>query len=62
MSTRDDLKAAKKAVEKLQTYSGGLPKGSAETKKYLELNGKADAAIRKLPKGLRSAIAVDLLG
>lgn len=62
MSVRSDLAAAKKAAEKLNTYSNGLPKGSAETKKYLELNAEADKAIKKLPRGLRSAIAVDLLG
>jgi hypothetical protein len=62
MGVKDDLRAAKAAQQKLETYCKGLPKGSVETEKYLELNAKADKAVRKLPRGLRSLTAVDLLG
>jgi hypothetical protein len=62
MSLKKDLKAAKAAQDKLHTYAAGLPKGSAETAKFLELNSKAAAAANKLPKGLRSLAAIDLLG
>lgn len=62
MSLRDDLRKARKAQEKLDTYCKGLPKGSAETKKYLELNSEVNKALNKLPKGMRSYAAIDLLG
>lgn len=60
MSLKEDLKAASVAVEKLQTYCRGLPKNSAPTAKYYELNTKADKAIRKLPRGLQSQFVMDL--
>lgn len=62
MSLSKDLNAAKAAVNKLQTYCAGLPKNSVATPKYLELNSKADKAIKKLPVGLRSMFAINLLG
>lgn len=59
---KDALAAAKRATDKLNKYSKGLPKGSVETPKYTELNGKANEALNKLPKHLRSRTAVEWLG
>lgn len=49
MGRREDVKAFRAAKAKLDAYSAGLPKGSAETKKYLELNAKTSDALAKLP-------------
>jgi hypothetical protein len=64
MSVKKDLEDARKKVEKLHTYSAGTSaaRGRDATKKYLELNSAADAAIKKLPRGLRSSMAVEFLG
>lgn len=58
------LKEAKKAADKLNAYSDGVAacKSREETAKYLELNAKADKAIRKLPAHLRSRVAIEFLG
>jgi hypothetical protein len=53
------LEAAAKATKKLNAYSGGLPKGSVETAKYLELNGIADKAIKDLPAHLRARVIIE---
>lgn len=60
MSVKSDMKAARKALDKLQDYCGGLPKNSEPTKKYYELNTKANQALDKLPTGLRSTLAIEL--
>lgn len=49
MGRKEDVSASKAADAKLNAYSAGLPKGSPETKKYLELNAAANAAAAKLP-------------
>ncbi len=53
MSLRDDVIAAQEAAVKLNRYSAGVHAagGKDATKKYLELNRKANEAIRKLPSG-----------
>lgn len=63
MSLDKKLKDAKAATDKLNAYSDGVKAagGKDATKKYLELNTKADKAIRALPKGLRSRAAIELL-
>ncbi len=60
MALKNDIKAARDAVDKLQTYCEALPKNSVPTKKYNELNTKANAAIIKLPSHLRSQFALDV--
>jgi hypothetical protein len=63
MSLRADIKAAKAAIDKLNTYSNGVfaAGGRDATRKYEELNSKADDAIRKLPPGiLRTNLGLDL--
>ena len=60
MSVASDIKAARKALDKLNTYCNGLPKNSEPTEKYFELNTKATAALNKVPVGLRSTLAMDL--
>jgi len=64
MSLQDDINAAKKHLEKLNTYSDGVKAagGKDATKKYLELNSKADKAIRKLPAHLRTRMGLELFG
>ncbi len=54
--TLAQLKKAAAAHKKLNRYSAGVKAagGRDATKKYDELNAKADAEIRKLPRGLRS--------
>lgn len=61
MSLSDDRKKAKAAVKKLNAYSDGVHAagGRDATAKYQELNSRADEAIKKLPKGLRSRFAVE---
>jgi hypothetical protein len=49
MGRKEDVKAFKDAKAKLDAYSGGLPKGSVETPKYLQLNRKTSEALAKLP-------------
>lgn len=60
MSVKADMKAARKALDKLQAYCAGLPKNSEPTNKYYELNTKANQALGKLPAGLRSTLAIEL--
>ena len=57
------LKDAQRALDKLNAYSDGVfAAGSREeTPKYRELNAKANEALRKLPRGLRSRAAIDLI-
>jgi hypothetical protein len=49
MGRKEDVKAFKDAKAKQDAYVEGLPKGSPETAKYLELNRKTSAALEKLP-------------
>jgi hypothetical protein len=53
MSLKDDIKAAKRAVDKLNTYMDGVfaAGGRDATRKYYELNSLANKAISKLPEG-----------
>lgn len=53
MSLASDIKAAKKAVDKLNSYSAGVAAagGKDATQKYLQLNAAANRAIAKLPEG-----------
>lgn len=60
MTLKKDLAAAKKAQEKLATFASGLPTG-ADNPKFDELNAKANEAVEKLPKSLRSRMALDFL-
>jgi hypothetical protein len=62
MSLRSDIKAARDALDKLNTYSDGVKaaRGTDATKKYKELNSIADRAIRKLPVEYRTRFAMDL--
>ncbi len=60
MSVTKDLKLARAALDKLNAYVNGLPKNSEPTKKYHELNTKANQALDRLPAGLRSTLAIDL--
>lgn len=60
MTLKSDVKSARDAVDKLQTYCAGLPKKSQLTPMYHKLNAKADAAIKKLPKQYRSQLVLDL--
>ncbi len=57
-----DLKKAKAACDKLNAYVGGLPKNSEPTAKYYELKRKANEAVKKLPKGLRSRFVIETFG
>lgn len=54
MSLASDIKVAEAAVKKLNTYMDGVfaAGGRDATKKYEELNSKANKAIAKLPKGV----------
>lgn len=58
------LKEAKKATEKLNTYSRGvyLSGGRDATAKYNELNSIANRAVRKLPVHLRSRTVIENFG
>lgn len=62
MSLKKDIKAARDAMDKLHRYSTGVHAagGRDATKKYLELNSKADKAIKKLPFEYRSIFALEL--
>jgi hypothetical protein len=42
------VKALKQARKKLNDYVDGLPKGSVETPKYLELNAKVNELLKKV--------------
>jgi hypothetical protein len=53
MGRKEDIKAFKDAKSKQDKYVAGLPKGSPETAKYLELNGKTSDALKKLPWYMR---------
>ena len=45
----DKVKALKAARKKLNDYCAGLPKGSVETPKYLELNAKVNELLKQVP-------------
>jgi hypothetical protein len=45
----ETVKALRAARKKLNDYVDGLPKGSVETPKYLELNAKVNALLKKVP-------------
>lgn len=53
MGLAGDIRAAKKAVDRLNAYCAGMAAagGKDVTKKYLELNAAANKAIAKLPDG-----------
>lgn len=61
LSLKNDLKAAREAVAKLDAYAEGQKacKSNEPTPMYYRLNAKADAAIKKLPFALRSSIALN---
>jgi hypothetical protein len=54
MILASDIRAAHKAVTKLNVYMDGVfaAGGRDATAKYLELNRKANEAINKLPEGI----------
>ena len=60
MSLKNDLKAARDAVAKLNAYGEGQKacKSDYPTAMYYKLNAEADKAIKKLPVGLRSSLII----
>lgn len=58
---KKQLEEAAKATKKLNTYSKGVfaAGGRDATKKYEELNGKADKAIKALPVHLRARVIIE---